>query len=113
MSNGTIRLESGRTWKRVEPQVTSRGVNNGMWVEDENDSNVRAWFKWPSGHELSSMYSIGIERTAWALAVPLGLPVSQTFLEDVGGHLGAVVFGAAGRAKTWDLVIGRTSISGF
>src|ERR1043165_4796709 len=89
---------SGRAWKRADPQPTlPRSVNETILVFDENEPDMRAFFKRPVvGSPWGSPYSIGVERVYYELARLLEVPVCDTYLEQVEGHSGLISIRAPG-----------------
>ena len=89
-------LISGLTWEQ-DPQdypFATEGRTERVWLRSTEQPVVHALFKAPAtaAHKLHpfEMYSLGMERVAYVLAMTLGLPVPRVTLEEYGGRRGAL-----------------------
>jgi hypothetical protein len=79
-----------------------QGISGSIYVRDRNQHATRAVLKRAIGG--SPVYSVGMERVAYSLATHLGLPVSETYLEDFQGAPSSVQIRVEGR--TWQTLSG-------
>lgn len=89
-------LVSGLTWEAdpdAATQIASPGRTKALWLRSAECPHRHAFFKTvrPGRAEPFEMYSMGMERVAYALASLLGLPVPPVFLESYEGEPGALI----------------------
>lgn len=104
----SIPLSSGRRWEPISTVGVPGGTNNGFWVIDHDDPTIRARFKYlnPTKPNQSSLYSFGIERVASVLALDLGLPIPEVYLDEVEGKPGLISIRVPG--NPWDTLDDET-----
>jgi hypothetical protein len=90
----TIGLTSGIEWEEdPDPNANSHGgrtIRRDMRGKGKHSSTLVIVKRPQPQYMPSEMYSIGMERVAFALADELGLPVPDTWLETVDGHPSSV-----------------------
>lgn len=88
-----VPLKSERKW--IADPAGNVHAHNGRTVTSEmktdgGGSLIRAVVKRPRPEYPVEIYSVGMERVAYVLADKLGLPVPETWLDDVAGHASSV-----------------------
>jgi hypothetical protein len=96
---GGYEVESGRNWERIIGREDA-GVNRGYWVRDRDEPDSRAYFKYvnQAQPDRSSLYSLAMERVAYRLGDSIGVPISETYLEELDGELGVLSLRVSGDA---------------
>jgi hypothetical protein len=103
MSNGDdLPLVNGRAWEQVGVETVR--TNRSFAVVDQNDPTTRGFFKYVNAANpaWSSLYSLAMERVAHTLGQALAIPIPETYLETVDGHVGVITLKVPG--TVWEHV---------